>query len=209
MNGIKAIIFDLGGVLIDLDIERCRAAFKEILGYGKIDELLDPCHQKGIYSDLEEGILTENEFKELILHDSVPGATPEDVDRAMAALLTGICPEKVQLLKNLARKYPLYLLSNNNSISMKRSRKIFEDAGIPMDEIFSGLFLSYSMKMLKPSEKIYRETAVRIGLPVHELLFIDDSESNVSAASSVGFNAVLYHPGSDLEKTVFSVLEVM
>ena len=206
---INAIVFDLGGVLIDLDIERCKRAFREDLGYSDIDEILDACHQKGFYSDLEEGVITEDEFRSRILAQARPDAGPEDVDRAMWTLLTGMAPYKVELLKMLAGRYDLYLLSNNNSISMKRSRKIFEDAGIPMDEIFSGLFLSYSMKMLKPSEKIYRETAVRIGLPVHELLFIDDSESNVSAASSVGFNAVLYHPGSDLEKTVFSVLEVM
>ena len=48
---VKAIVFDIGGVLIDLDPGRCIRAFREILGYERITEILDPCHQKGIYGD--------------------------------------------------------------------------------------------------------------------------------------------------------------
>ena len=87
---IKAIIFDMGGVLVDLDIEDCKRAFKEYLGYDKIDELIDPCHQKGIYGDLEEGKITGDEFRRLVLEESRPGSAAEDVDRAMWHILTRI-----------------------------------------------------------------------------------------------------------------------
>ena len=53
MKTIKAIIFDLGGVLVDLDIEDCKSSFKSLLGYYGIDDIIDPCHQRGIYGDLE------------------------------------------------------------------------------------------------------------------------------------------------------------
>ena len=70
---IDTIVFDLGGVLIDLDMEVCKEHFISLLGYTKISELLDPCHQRGIYSDLEEGILSPDAFRAEVLKDSRPG----------------------------------------------------------------------------------------------------------------------------------------
>ena len=191
---IKAIIFDLGGVLVDLDLDRCRKAFVEDVGYGRIDELLDAWHQKGFYSDLEEGKISEDEFRHRII-EGVSGkrtVLPEDVDRAMWALLTGIEPYKVDLLKDLSHRYDLYLLSNNNGISMARCRKFFADAGLPMEQVFRKQFLSYQMKMLKPSPEIYMAVIRSIGLPPGEMLFIDDSKSNTDAAAALGMNVLLY-----------------
>lgn len=220
---IKAIIFDLGGVLIDLDLERCRKAFAEDVGYRKIDELLDAWHQKGFYSDLEEGKLSEDEFRRKIIEGSAsawhsapcaesaqmsgPAVSPDDVDHAMWALLTGIEPYKIDFLRELSGKYDLYLLSNNNGISMVRCRQIFEEAGLPMEKVFRKQYLSYEMKMLKPSPKIYRAVIDDIGLSPDEMLFIDDSVSNVAAAASLGIHAVQYVPGTDLRAAVNAGLE--
>lgn len=206
---IKAIIFDLGGVLVDLDLDRCRKAFVEDVGYGRIDELLDAWHQKGFYSDLEEGKISEDEFRHRII-EGVSGkrpVLPEDVDRAMWALLTGIEPYKVDLLKDLSHRYDLYLLSNNNGISMARCRKFFADAGLPMEQVFRKQFLSYQMKMLKPSPEIYMAVIRSIGLPPGEMLFIDDSKSNTDAAAALGMNVLLYSPGTDLNAAVSRRLE--
>lgn len=204
---IKAVIFDLGGVLIDLDIEKCRKAFIEELGYLDIDSLLDPCHQKGIYSDLEEGIVSEDEFRSHILAGSKPGSRPEDVDRCMWALLSGIAEDKVGFLQELSGKYDLYLLSNNNGISMPYSMKLFDKAGVPMESLFKQLFLSYRMKMLKPSRAIYDEVVKAIGLPASDLLFVDDSHANTDAADAAGINALYYTPGTDLRSAVSGKLE--
>jgi putative hydrolase of the HAD superfamily len=114
----KAIVFDLGGVLIDLDFDRCVKAFREILGYERITDLLDLYHQKGIYGDMEAGLITADEFRAEVLRESRPGCIPADVDRAMAGLLVGMDPRKVQLLEELSRRFPLYGLSNNNEISV-------------------------------------------------------------------------------------------
>ena len=129
MKTIKALIFDMGGVLVDLDIEDCKRAFKDLLGFDRIDELIDPCHQKGIYGDLEEGTLSAEDFRKIVLSESRTGSRPELVDEAMWHILVGISPYKAELLNRLAQKYELYLLSNNNPICMPHSTKLFEEAG--------------------------------------------------------------------------------
>ena len=202
----KAVIFDMGGVLVDLDIEGCKTAFKRILDYQKIDEIIDPCHQKGIWGDLEEGVLSADEFRKIVLFGSRPGAVPQEVDEAMSYILVGIEPYKVELLRKLAASHDLYMLSNNNEISIKRSSEMFADAGIPMDKIFCKCFLSYQMKALKPSAAFYKRVMEEIGRPSDELLFIDDSQANVDGAIAAGLPAVYYKPGSDLAALLADVL---
>lgn len=204
---IKAIIFDMGGVLVDLDIEDCKKAFKERLGYYDIDEIIDACHQKGIYGDLEEGILSADDFRSIVLAGSRPDAVAEDVDEAMSHILVGIEPYKAEMLKRLSEKYELYMLSNNNPICVRYSRKMFEDAGIPLENIFRKCYFSYEMKALKPSETFYRNVVSDIGLPAEQMLFIDDSMKNVEGSVATGLPAVFYQPGTDLEALLEDVLD--
>jgi putative hydrolase of the HAD superfamily len=204
---VKAIVFDLGGVLIDLDFDRCVRAFREILGYERITELLDLWHQKGIYGDMEAGLITADEFRAEVLRESRPGCVPADVDRAMAGLLTGMDPEKVPLLEELSRQYPVYGLSNNNEISVKRMHDIYEENGLDWRRIFRKEFISCRMKMLKPSREIFDAAAAEIGLPPAEILFVDDSQTNVDGALSAGWQAIYYAQGTDLRACVFGCLE--
>ena len=200
------MIFDMGGVLVDLDIEDCKRAFKDYLGYDEIDSIIDACHQKGIYGDLEEGKLSANEFRSIVLAGSRPESRPEDVDRAMSHILVGIEPAKAELLKRLSESYDLYLLSNNNPICIPHSGRIFADAGVPLDKIFRKSFLSYEMKALKPSYSFYKAVIDEIGLPSEEMLFIDDSQKNVDGAIAAGLPAIFYQPGSDLSALLADAL---
>ena len=70
----KTVIFDMGGVLVDLDIEDSKRVFREELGYAGIDNIIDACHQKGIYGDLEEGTLSAEDFRAIVLAESREGA---------------------------------------------------------------------------------------------------------------------------------------
>ncbi len=192
----KAYIFDIGGVLIGLNMEACIRAFRENLGFDRITELLDPYHQKGIYGDLEAGLLSADGFRTQILAGSRPGCRPEDVDRSMAALLTGMDPRTVRAVKALKGQYPLYLLSNNNPISMVRCHEVLAENGL--GDAFAEEFISSDMKMLKPSPQFYSEVVRRIGLPASEIVFIDDNQANVEGAAAVGLDARLYKSGTDI-----------
>ena len=204
---IKALIFDMGGVLVDLDIEDCKRAFRSGLGFDGIDDIIDACHQKGIYGELEEGKLSAEEFRSIVLAGSREGAVEADVDEAMSHILVGIDPYKVDLLKRLSEKYELYMLSTNNPICLPYSSKMFSDAGIPLEKIFRKSFFSYEMKALKPSEAFYKAVMNEIGRSSDELLFIDDSQKNVDGAMAAGLPAVYYEPGTDLAELLDRVLE--
>ena len=203
---IKALIFDMGGVLVDLDIEDCKRAFKESIGYHDIDNIIDACHQKGIYGEREEGRRAAEEFRAIGLAGSRPGAAAADVDEAMSHILVGIHPAKVQLLRDLSEKYDLYMLSNNNAICLPFSSRMFDEAGIPLKDIFIKCFFSFEMKALKPSAAFYKAVMREIGLPAEQMLFIDDSQKNVDGSIEAGLPAVYYEPGTDLAALMYDVL---
>ncbi|MBR4775543.1 MAG: HAD family phosphatase [Bacteroidales bacterium] len=194
----KAIVFDIGGVLVGLDMERCIRAFRQRLGFERITELLDPFHQKGIYGEMEAGEVSADDFRAYILAESRPGCRPEDVDLAMKELLAEMPEDTVRTVRDLSARYPLYLLSNNNAISMGHIYALFREKGIEPGTTFRDQFISYQMRMLKPSRAIYDEAARRIGLSPEEILFIDDSPTNVRAAQEAGWQARLYVPGTEL-----------
>lgn len=197
---IKAIVFDIGGVLIGLNLDRCIRTFQEVLGYRRITELLDPYHQKGIYGEMEAGNLSADGFRAEVLRESHPGCRPEDVDRCMYSLLEGMDPDTVETVKALRGRYPLYLLSNNNPIAMKRILEMFRENGLEPETTFRDQFISSEMKLQKPSREIYEESVRRTGLPAGEILFIDDNETNVTAAREAGMQARLFTPGMKLSQ---------
>ena len=203
---MKALIFDMGGVLVDLDPQACRNAFKERLGFDEIDVLLDPCHQKGIIGDMEEGLVSGDEFRDYVVARSRPGTRREDVDEAFNTILVGIEPYKVEMLRSLAEKYDIYMLSNNNPVALKRARQMFEDAGFSMDRDFTRCYISYQMKMIKPSAGFFKAVMKDIGLPPSQMLFIDDSQTNVQASMDAGLPAVWYRPGDDLATLIEKII---
>ena len=202
----KAVIFDMGGVLIDLDLEKCKDAFKKDLGYENIDNILDPCHQKGIIGEMEEGMIDADTFRKEILAGSRPGVLPEDVDKALWNILSGIQPYKIEMLKRIAASYEVYMLSNNNPICLPYAVRMFEEAGFSMKTDFRKCYMSFEMKALKPSAAFYKAVVADIGLPAEDMLFIDDSRLNVEGAVAAGLPAVYYEPGSDLSALLAEVL---
>lgn len=202
---IKAIVFDMGGVLLDLDISGCVEAFKSI-GFDKAGEMIDACHQQGLFADLESGKLSAREFIDAAKKYCRPGTTDEEFISCHLKIVTGIAPYKAEYLKKLRKRYPLFILSNNNPLSLPECARYFREAGIPFEETFKELFFSSEMKLMKPYPEIYRETLRHIGYAAEELLFIDDSPSNVATGREMGMNALLSTPGDNLEELIENAL---
>ena len=203
---IKGILFDLGGVLINLTREESLKAFHTQMDCYIIDALMNCSRQEGIYGAMEEGKVTADEFRSEVLRHSRPGCTASDVDRCLGIFTASIDEDKVLLLRRLSRKFPLYILSNNNPISMHKIYSVFTGAGIKVEEMFKDEYVSYRMNLLKPDPAIYLEAARRTGFAPEELLFVDDNLVNVEAARAVGMHAAYYEIGSSLEDCVLEAL---
>lgn len=190
---IKAVIFDMGGVILDLDMPRCIRNFKEKAGFSDIETYLDIYHQKGFISDLEEGLIDESEFYEECLRHCAKGTTEEDIKFCFSSLVAGANLDIIQQIILLSKDYPLYILSNNNSVCLKHEMGILDKQGV--SGCFRDFFFSFNLKMLKPGREIFDEVVRRIGVRPEEILFIDDSIANVEGARAAGLNAVLYKKG--------------
>ena len=194
---IKAIFFDMGGVLLPLHLDKCIEAYHNIAGFKDVDKYLDPCHQRGIFLDMEAGRIGMAQFIEECLRHCTPGTTPETILRCHDQFFGTPAPEDVALVKELGQKYDIFLLSNNNELSMTLHIPNFERAGLPLDKTFKKMFLSHEMKLLKPDPEIYRLAIEGSGHKAQECLFIDDSLANVDGALAAGMHAVLYRPQTD------------
>ncbi|MBR4826846.1 MAG: HAD family phosphatase [Bacteroidales bacterium] len=199
---IKAIFFDMGGVLLPLFPQRCIKAYREIAGFADIADYLDPCHQRGFFLDNEAGRISLDEFIAECISHCAPGTTRETILRCHDEFFGTPAPDDVALVKELGRKYDVYLLSNNNALSMLLHRPNFEKAGLPLDTSFKKMFLSHEMHLLKPEPEIYRRAIAESGCRPEECLFIDDSQKNVDGALAVGMRAVLLPAGASLRATV-------
>lgn len=183
---------------MDLDRDRCVRAF-ERLGMKDADDFLGVYGQKGAFLALESGEIDADEFhaqvRPMIDRENV---SDEEIDAAFNEFLIGIPVHRLESLRELRRDYKVYLLSNTNPIMVNgKIAEEFRREGREMADYFDGIFTSYEAKCCKPGKAIFDYTEKVGGLNPSETLFFDDSQSNVDAARSYGFNSVLVRPGDE------------
>lgn len=198
MNMIKNLLFDLGGVIMNLDRDRCVRAF-EALGMRDADEFLGVYGQKGAFLALERGDIDADEFRREIRPLFDRDVTDEEIDSAFNQFLTGIPQERLRALRQLRKRYGVYLLSNTNPIMMNGfiAEQFRQEEGMEMKDYFDGVVASYVAKCYKPDREIFDYACEKCGIKPEETLFFDDSQANVDAARALGFYAELVAPGTE------------
>lgn len=198
MNMIKNLLFDLGGVIMNLDRDRCVRAF-EALGMRDADEFLGVYGQKGAFLALERGDIDADEFRREIRPLFDREVTDEEIDSAFNQFLTGIPQERLRALRQLRKRYGVYLLSNTNPIMMNGfiAEQFRQEEGMEMKDYFDGVVASYVAKCYKPDREIFDYACEKCGIKPEETLFFDDSQANVDAARALGFYAELVAPGTE------------
>ena len=197
---IRNIVFDLGGVLVDLDFKAAINGLQEA-GFANVKEQLMAFDRGGIFQKFEVGEITADEFRTAIRENSTVTLTDEEVDGLWNAMLLEIPREKLELILHLRGKYMVYLLSNTNSIHWDYvCKNAFNYRGFRVEDYFEETFLSYEMHLAKPDKAIFEKVLSDANLLAEETLFIDDSEANCKAAQEVGIHAHHYHVGDDLSK---------
>ncbi len=197
---IKNLLFDLGGVIMDIRRENCVKAFQE-LGMSDIGEFLGDYGQKGAFKLLEEGALTPDEFRAEIMKSCPVGTTGSQIDDAFNQFLVGIPAYRLEALAGLRRRFGVYLLSNTNKI-MWDSRIAEEFRKIPgreMDSYFDGTVTSFEARALKPSAEIFGYAVRKLGIVPEETLFLDDSQENIRAAVALGFHGAVVPASGDVD----------
>lgn len=185
---IKNLIIDFGGVLIDLDRERCMENFAR-LGVKNIGQMLDVCHQQGFFLQHEKGLITSAEFRERLRREMLQPVTDEEIDAAWNSFLVGIPSYKLELLLALRRHYVVYLLSNTNDIHWQWSlNNAFPYKSFRVEDYFEKIYLSFEMHTAKPEREIFQRVLDDTGILPGETLFIDDSDANCRTAEALGIH---------------------
>lgn len=189
LQDIKNVIFDLGGVIVDLEMERVCACFREI-GMPRMAELMDPCYPAEVNERMERGDLSwEEACDEMRRLDGRPEVTNAQIRWVYEEFLARIDERKLQTIERLReRGLKTYILSNTNPAAIEIVREHFRRHGREMNELFDGIFLSFELRMLKPSPAIFEEVIRRAKIRPEESLFIDDGRRNADAAHALGFN---------------------
>lgn len=191
----KAIVFDFGNVIININISCTFKAFSDLTlkTEAQVRKLFA---ESEIFKKYETGYFDDEEFRDAIRQTLNYPLLDDEIDSAWNALLLDIPQERIDYLENLKYKYPIYLLSNTNSLHIQKCIKLFKSQyNIPnFRTLFEHAFLSYEMKLWKPDYQIYEEVINHIGCKPEEILFLDDNQDNVDAASDMGIRCIKINP---------------
>ena len=151
MQNIKAIIFDFGGVILNIDYNKTYKAFTN-LGVKNFDEMYSQKNANPLFHDLEEGKINAEEFYNAFKRSTQLKLSDQQIKTAWNAILLRYREEALQTLATIKNKYRLYLLSNTNSIHHKEFNKIFEDqiGSGSINDYFDKAYYSHEIKHRKP-----------------------------------------------------------
>ena len=200
MTAIKNILFDLGGVLYHVNYGLTIEAFEK-LGIKNFHEHFSQQQQNSLFDRLETGKISDDGFiKEM--KTLLPNCGREEIINAWNALLIGFPQENFQLLKDLSKKYRLFLLSNTNSIHVNRINKLlYNDYNLKSLEIlFEKVYLSHKIGMRKPNCEIFEWVLKDAGILAQETLFIEDSIQHIKSANKVGIQTQFWVSNEPLKE---------
>lgn len=191
LHGIRNIIFDLGGVLFEIDYSAPAHAFSK-LGIKNFDRQLSKSSQEGIFDLLETGKISNENFLQYLL-DKCPGATLQEVTDAWNSILKGLWEERIEFVRHLRTSgYRTFLLSNTNAIHSEAFGKMIDQQiGLPnFHSVFEKIYYSHQIGRRKPDPALFQQVCKWNDLDPRETLFIDDSVQHIQGAAKAGLKSV-------------------
>jgi len=190
---IEWIIFDFGGVIINVDFKLTHEAFKA-LGIDNLDQKFTQTTQSGFFDRLEIAHASPDEFRAAIRKESNLSLSDQQIDAAWNVMLLDIPRFRIDILLELKKKYKIALLSNTNLIHYNYYRADLEKiyGYQTFDQIFDKTFFSHQIELRKPNKDIYEFVTSQVGTRTSQILFIDDTFKNIEAAQSYGWNTIFW-----------------
>ncbi|MDP1620896.1 MAG: HAD family phosphatase [Bacteroidales bacterium] len=191
-ESIKNIIFDFGGVILNIDVKLTERAFVD-LGLKKIDKGQSLRDSAYLFDKIETGAMSPGQFRDELRKFFIDPVTDDQLDAVWNALLLDIPEARIRLLETLRKDYRIFLLSNTNEIHyMKYLENLREQYGYAdFDALFEKAYFSFRIGLKKPSPEIFSHVLSESMLKPSETLFIDDTFIHVEAAGRAGIEA--YH----------------
>ena len=200
LKGIRTIIFDLGGVLLNIDPKKTIEAFGA-LGMEQLVGDKGLSYDHAIFYLMEQGKITPEEFRNGV-RELLPCKVDDiQIDTAWTAMLLDFPKIRVELVKKLRDKYKVYLFSNTNAIHVEKYHSNFRNQhAFEVSTLFEKDFYSNEIGFRKPSPEAFQEIIRLSGIHPEESLFIDDSLANVEAAIAAGLKGFWIEPGQKIEE---------
>lgn len=201
----KNIIFDLGGVLLNIDYNKTLKAFEQ-LGFPHFSAMYSQFTADALFEKLETGEVSNGIFYKTLISNH-PVITQQDIKEAWNAMLLDFRLESIGFLQNLSTNYRLFLLSNTNAIHYETFREKFitETGMVSLDSFFTKAYYSHLINLRKPTKKVYDFVLQDAGILAAETLFVDDSYNNIETAASMGFKSHLLVAGETIESLDYSL----
>lgn len=195
---IRNILFDLGGVILDINVQATLKRFYEL---GFPPELMNYPHNMttDLFFRFETGKIGIPEFREEMRRISGIRVGDVELDEAWNAMLIGIPAGRTRLIEKLATRYRLYMLSNTSPLHAPVFERMYEEvSGIPMKDAFTGIYYSFRIGSHKPDREAWEYVLKDAGIAAEETLFLDDNIHNIKASQELGFQAIHIHERTTL-----------
>jgi putative hydrolase of the HAD superfamily len=190
--GYEQIIFDLGGVLLDIDYQATEKAFVE-LGLKDFGEKYSQLNQNDLFDKLEIGEISAQHFINKILTLCPVGTSPNKVVAAWNAMLGEFPKEKIELLQQIKGRLPIYMLSNTNEIHIPKVYDAWDKVSDePMSTLFDKIYLSFEIGKRKPDVSTFEWVCYSLKINPSTTLFIDDSPQHIEGAKKAGLQTYYY-----------------
>ncbi len=189
-ENIKHLIFDLGGVIINLDTTLTIKSFASLTGKSE-EYIADFSTSHPIFHQYEKGEVSNEEFRKVIRSITEKELSDESIDHAWNAMILDLPKERILLLESLKKYFDIYLLSNTNTIHMRRVNELRLEGNITeFDQLFNKDYYSHIMGKRKPDSNVFEQVIDENDLDPQNSLFLDDNFSNIEGATRVGLQTL-------------------
>lgn len=190
MAKVKNIIFDLGGVIINVDDSYTMSAFSK-LGIANPRQIFTIEKQADLCDKLEVGEITPEYFCEQLLKLSANKVSHKDILDAWNAMVLDIPQHRIEMLKDVGKKYKIYLLSNTNPMHLHYINNVMlKNYNLMLEDLFIKTYYSFEVGLRKADARIFQHILHDNSLAAAETLLIDDLASNILVAKDLGIKTL-------------------
>jgi len=199
MKRINALLFDLGGVIVDLDYNKTIEAF-EAIGLEDAEHLYNQFNQSKIFDEFEIGSISREEFMGLLQEKIPQKVSQSKIKEAWNAMILGFEKSKLEQIKRYSEKIPCYLLSNTNEIHLEYIQTLMQEVPFKnLELLFTKCYYSHIIGRRKPHRETFEWVLNDMGSSPEEVLFIEDSPQHIRGAEKAKIKTLHFTNGRRLE----------